>query len=137
MLILRPRMLHIWSFLDCFSFSLFFGHFLLYLYFKTKTDKLWTKFWIEDIKFLPCSWPSFLLCIKQLEQISCVFSKNLRNIAPSNPFLWTLRFNETKVSLRNAFIDNLFTIKCDKESKYDKETLFSGFLGIIDLIVNS
>ena len=34
------------------------------------------------------------------------------------------RVNETKVTLRNAFIVNLFASRSDKESKNDKRTLF-------------
>ena len=34
-----------------------------------------------------------------------------------------LRVNETKVTLRNAFIGNLFALKSEKESKNDERTL--------------
>ena len=34
------------------------------------------------------------------------------------------RVNETKVTSRNAFIDNLFALENNKKSKKDKRTLF-------------
>ena len=38
--------------------------------------------------------------------------------------LRALRVNETKVTLRNAFIDNLFALKNEKESKINERNLF-------------
>ena len=35
-----------------------------------------------------------------------------------------VRVNETKVISRNAFIDNLFPLKSEKETKNDETTLF-------------
>ena len=35
-----------------------------------------------------------------------------------------LRVNETKVTLRNAFTDNLFALENEKESKNHERTLF-------------
>ena len=35
-----------------------------------------------------------------------------------------LRVNETKVTLRNAFIDNLFALESQKEPKNNERTLF-------------
>ena len=34
------------------------------------------------------------------------------------------RVNETKVTSRNTFIDNLFPLKSEKEAKMDEATLF-------------
>ena len=36
-----------------------------------------------------------------------------------------LRVNETKVTWRNAFADNYFALKSEKESKSNEKTLFS------------
>ena len=36
----------------------------------------------------------------------------------------TLRVNGTKVTSIKAFIENLFQIEIDKESRHDKRTLF-------------
>ena len=47
-----------------------------------------------------------------------------------------LRVNETKVTLINNFIDNLFTIKRKKESKNDRKALFRDYPRILDLDVN-
>ena len=46
----------------------------------------------------------------------------------------SLRVNEAKLTLRNAFILNLFTGK--KESKYNEKTPFWGSLQKPDLSVN-
>ena len=35
-----------------------------------------------------------------------------------------LKVNKTKVTLRNAFIDNLFALESEKELKNDERTLF-------------
>ena len=48
-----------------------------------------------------------------------------------------LRVNETKVTSRNALIDNHFTLKSNKETKIDERTLFSDFSWILDLPVKS
>ena len=44
--------------------------------------------------------------------------------------------NETNLSLRNAFISNIFALGGEKESKYDKRTPFWGPLQKLDLSVN-
>ena len=36
----------------------------------------------------------------------------------------SLMVNETKVTSTNAFIDHLFDLESDKESKFDQRTLF-------------
>ena len=36
----------------------------------------------------------------------------------------TLRVNETKVTSRNAFIDNFFALESEKEPKNDEKSLF-------------
>ena len=47
-----------------------------------------------------------------------------------------LRVNETKVTSRNAFIDNIFALESEKESRNDERTLFGDYLRIFDLAVN-
>ena len=47
-----------------------------------------------------------------------------------------LRVNETKVTSRNAFIDNLSALESEKESKNGERTLFWGCPRILDLSVN-
>ena len=47
-----------------------------------------------------------------------------------------LRVNETKITLRNAFILDLFTLGGEKESKYNEKTPFWGSLQKLDLSVN-
>ena len=47
-----------------------------------------------------------------------------------------LRVNETKVTLRNAFIDNIFALESEKESKNDERNLFGDYPQILDLAVN-
>ena len=37
--------------------------------------------------------------------------------------LWALRVNETKITLKNAFIDNIFSLESEKEFKKYKRTL--------------
>ena len=48
----------------------------------------------------------------------------------------TLRVNETNVTSRKAFIDNLFALESEKESKNDKRTFFGDCPWIVDLSVN-
>ena len=48
----------------------------------------------------------------------------------------SLRVNETKLTLRNAFILDLFALRGEKESKYNEWTLFWGSLQKFDLSVN-
>ena len=48
----------------------------------------------------------------------------------------TLKFNETKFTSRNAFIDNLFALESEKEFKIDEGTLFGDCPQIVDLSVN-
>ena len=47
-----------------------------------------------------------------------------------------VRVNETKVISRNAFIDNLFPLKSEKETKNDETTLFRDCPRKLDLPVN-
>ena len=44
--------------------------------------------------------------------------------------------NETKTTSRNAFINNVFALKSEKESRNDKKTLFWDYAWIPDLTVN-
>ena len=39
-----------------------------------------------------------------------------------------LRVNKTKVTSRNTFIDNLFALERERESKNDEKSLFRDFL---------
>ena len=48
----------------------------------------------------------------------------------------TLKVNESKVTLRNTFIVNLFALKSEKESKNEERTLFWDFSQILDLSLN-
>ena len=50
--------------------------------------------------------------------------------------LRALRVNETKVTSRNAFIDNLLALESEKGSKNDERTLFWDYPRIFDLAVN-
>ena len=47
-----------------------------------------------------------------------------------------LRIDETKVTSRNAFIDNIFALEGGKESKYDQRILFLDCPWIVDLSIN-
>ena len=47
-----------------------------------------------------------------------------------------LRVNRTKVTLTNPFIDNLFALENEKESKNDQRTLFSDWLWIAVMSIN-
>ena len=46
------------------------------------------------------------------------------------------RVNETKVTLGNAFIDNVFALEPEKESRNDKSTFIWEYPRILDLAVN-
>ena len=48
-----------------------------------------------------------------------------------------LRVTKTKVPWRNAFIDNRFTLKSEKESKNYKKTLLRHYPQILELDVNA
>ena len=48
----------------------------------------------------------------------------------------SLRFNETKLILRKAFILDLSALGDEKELKYNERTLFWGTLQKLDLSVN-
>ena len=48
----------------------------------------------------------------------------------------TLRVNQPKVTLRNAFIDNVFALEKDKESRNDENIFFWDYPRILDLAVN-
>ena len=51
--------------------------------------------------------------------------------------MWSLRVNETKLTLRNDFIlDHHFELGGEKESNYKERTLLWGFLQKLDLSVN-
>ena len=108
---------HIYGFLDCFSFSHFFGYFLLLLECKTNFIKFWTKVGIKQVKFLLSRWTSLLLCSKPVQQNWLRLFKNFKKPCAQ-------RVNETKVTSRNIFIDNLFALESRKESRNDQRILF-------------
>ena len=103
-----------------------FGHFLLLLELKTKFIKFWTKLSIKQVNFLPFRCTSLLLRTKPVQRNWLHFFKTLR----------ALRINETKVTSKNAFIDNLFALESEKESKNDERTLFPDCPRILDLSVS-
>ena len=74
-----------------FQFLPFFGHFLSDLERKTKFIKIWTKFQIKQVKFLPPRYTSLLLRSEPVQQNWLRFLKN--------------------------FIDNIFALESEKESK--------------------
>ena len=47
-----------------------------------------------------------------------------------------LRINETNFILRNIFIDNVFALESENESRNDEESLFLDYLWIPYLAVN-
>ena len=47
-----------------------------------------------------------------------------------------LKKKQTKVTSRNAFIDNLFALESEKESKNDERIFFRDYPWISDLSVN-
>ena len=47
-----------------------------------------------------------------------------------------LRINETNFILRNIFIDNVFALESENESRNDEESLFLDYLRIPYLAVN-
>ena len=48
----------------------------------------------------------------------------------------TPRVNETKVTSKNAFTENVFTFESEKETKNEKRNFFSDYPEILDLAVN-
>ena len=48
-----------------------------------------------------------------------------------------LKANETKVTSRNAFIDNGYELQSEKELKKDERALFRDCPQIVDLLANS
>ena len=57
--------------------------------------------------------------VNQQSEITFIFSKNQHSVR-------SLRVNETKLTLRNAFILDLFALGGEKESKYNERTPFWG-----------
>ena len=92
---LTPAMTEISGFMDCFSFSHVFSNFLLFLDLETKGFKFCTRIWI---KLLPSKDTSLLPLFQKFWKI-----------------LGTLTVNETKVTLGNAFILNLFALETEKK----------------------
>ena len=60
--------------------------------------------------------------VNQHSEINFIFSKILRY------GVRRLRVNETKLTLRNAYILDLFALGGEKESKYNERTFFWGLL---------
>ena len=58
--------------------------------------------------------------VNQHSKITFIFTKNLKHSAES------IRVNETKLTLRSAFILDLFALGGEKESKYNERTPFWG-----------
>ena len=48
--------------------------------------------------------------------------------------LWV---NETKINSRNTFIDNLFALESEKDSKNDETTLLRNWPQILDFFINT
>ena len=72
-----------------------------------------------------------LAAASKLVQRNCLhFFKNFKKTVRA------LRVNETKVTLRNAFIDILFALESEIESTNDKRTLFRDCPRILHLSVN-
>ena len=47
-----------------------------------------------------------------------------------------LTVNETKVSSRNTFIDNIFALESETESRNNEKTVFRDYPRLLDLAVN-
>ena len=47
-----------------------------------------------------------------------------------------VRVNKTKITSRNAIVNNVFSLESKKESRNDEKTLFWNYLRIFDLAVN-
>ena len=62
---------------------------------------------------------SHTIVVNQQSEITFIFSKNQHSVR-------SLRVNETKLTLRNAFILDLFALGGEKESKYNERTPFWG-----------
>ena len=124
-----PRMPHICGFLDCFSFSHFLP-LLSLLELKTKFNKFCTNFWKKKVKFLASRCICLLLRSKPVQRNCLHFFKNQKETVRA------LRVNETKATLRNAFIDILFALESEIESKNDKRTLFRDCPRILHLSIN-
>ena len=130
LLTFRLRMPHVCEFLDCLSFILFFfDYFLSHLACKTKFITFRSIIWIKQVKFLPSRCTSLLLHSKPVERNWLRFFKYFKKQC-------ILRVNATKVTLRNTFHSNFFTLKSEKESKNDKRTFFWDCPRILDLAVN-
>ena len=60
----------------------------------------------------------------------------LTSFFQKNKTVRSLKVNETKLTLRNVFILDLFALGGEKESKYNEKTPFWGSLQKLDLSVN-
>ena len=75
LLTIRPRMSHICGFLDCFSFSHFFRHFLMVLELTVNFNEFWAKFSIKQVTFCCLDVLVFYCAINQYSEIGCAFSE--------------------------------------------------------------
>ena len=62
--------------------------------------------------------------------------RNYLHFFKKNKTVWSLNVNETKLTLTNFFMLNLFALGGEKESKYNEKTPFQGSLQKLDLSVN-
>ena len=111
LLSLRPWMPHICCFLDCFSFSHYFEHFLFFLEMKAMIIKFPAKICIKQVKFGSSRRIILLLPSKTIQQNWLHFFGNLKKT------VCALRLDKTKVTSRNTFIDNPFEKKEKKKKK--------------------
>ena len=103
LLTFRRQMPHKCGFLECFFLAAFL-QLPVSLTRRTKFNKIWIKFLIKQVKFLPPRCASLLLRSKPLQQNCLSVFKIFKKIVR------VLRVNETKVTLRNTFIGNIFTL---------------------------
>ena len=122
-------MLHVYVFLDYFSFS----HFLSasFPFFKLKLSSL--NFALNFAKSQPhFSRLNVLVCCctaNPSSVIACVFSKILKTVR-------AVRVNETKITLRNAFLFNAFILRSKKNKKMTKGPSFGTARGVLTCLLN-
>ena len=128
-LALRPRVPDICGFVSCFSFSHFLGTSSLFWKLKLSSLNIELNFLQNESNF---SRLNVIVCFCQVNQYSdtgCVLEKVLKNMACS-------KGNETKVNLRNIFINNLFALEIQKEWKNYTTIFFRDCPRILDLSLN-
>ena len=105
-----------------FQFQPFFVRFFSLFQIKTKFIKFCTKFFEKPTTFFP----SKCCAANPSSAIACVFSKILKTVR-------AVRVNETKVTLRNAFLFNAFILRSKKNKKNDKRIFFWDCSWSVDL----